>query len=164
MIVFEKGNHRFNYRVVGIVVHENSVLLHQADGEDFWTFPGGRAEFGETAEQTLRREMKEELGIEVEVVRLLWLVENFFNFEGKDYHEIAFYFLMQLPPGCEYLLQPSFQGEEAGFKLTFRWFPQQPEVLSSLPLMPSFLQTAVHQLPDSVQHVVHYDYWPTAKP
>lgn len=59
MIRFEKGNTRFNYRVVGVAVHENSVLLHQAEGEVFWTFPGGRAEFGETAEETLRREMNE---------------------------------------------------------------------------------------------------------
>jgi mutator protein MutT len=157
MIIFEKENNRFNYRVVGIAVHENSVLLHRAEGEDFWTFPGGRAEFGETAEQTLRREMREEIGIEVEVVRLLWLVENFFNYEGKDWHEIAFYFLMRFPPGCKYLVQHSFQGEEDWMKLTFQWFPQQPEVLSSLPLLPSFLQTAVCKLPDSVQHVIHYD-------
>ena len=79
MIRFEEGNNCFNYRVVGVAIHENSVLLHQGEGEDFWTFPGGRAEFGETAEQTLKREMQEEIGVEVEVVRLLWFVENFFQ-------------------------------------------------------------------------------------
>lgn len=157
MITFERGNNSFNYRVVGIAVREDSVLLQQAEGDDFWVFPGGRAEFGEAAEQTLKREMREEISTEVEVVRLLWFVENFFTYAGKNYHEIALYFLMQLPATCEYLVEPGpFEGEEEeGTKLIFRWFPRQPELLSSLPLLPSFLQTAIQRLPDSVQHVIH---------
>src|SRR4030095_7130673 len=158
MIRFDNGNTRFNYRVVGIAIHEGSVLLHQAEGDDFWTFPGGRAELGEPAEQTLKREMREEIGTEVEVVRLLWFVENFFTYVDKDYHEIALYFLMQFPANSEYLTQPgSFQAEDAGVKLIFQWFPAQPQVLASLPLLPSFLQTALQKLPNSVQHVIHHD-------
>lgn len=122
MIIFDKGINRFNYRVVGVAVHENSVLLHKAEGDVFWTFPGGRAEFGETAEETLKREMREEIGAEVEVVRLLWFVENFFTYAGKRYHEIALYFLMRLPLTCEYLIRPGpFQyKEEEGTKLIFQ--------------------------------------------
>jgi ADP-ribose pyrophosphatase YjhB (NUDIX family) len=158
MIRFDMENNRFNYRVVGVAVHNDSVLLHRAEGEGFWTFPGGRAEFGEPAEQTLKREMREEIGVEVEVVRLLWLVENFFTYADMRYHEIALYFLMRFPTTCKYLGHAgSFQGEEEGMKLTFQWFPQQAEILSSLPLLPSFLQTAVQNLPESVQHVIHYD-------
>ena len=158
MISFDQGNNRFNYRVVGVVIHKNSVLLHQGEGDSFWVFPGGRAELGESAEQTLRREMKEELGIEIEVVRLLWFVENFFTYADKQYHEIALYFLMRLPATCQYLVEPGpFEGEDGGVKLIFQWFPLEPEVLASLPLLPSFLQTALQALPESVQHVVHYD-------
>jgi ADP-ribose pyrophosphatase YjhB (NUDIX family) len=157
MIRLENGSDCFNYRIVGVAVHENSVLLHQGEGEDFWTFPGGRAEFGESAEQTLKREMREEIGVDVEVVRLLWFVENFFTYADKQYHEIALYFLMQFPPSCKYVVeQSSFQGEEEGAKLIFQWFAVQPDVLSGLPLLPSFLQTAVQNLPESVQHVIHY--------
>ena len=36
----------------------------------------------ESAGAALRREMREELGVHVTVGRLLWLVENFFTFEG----------------------------------------------------------------------------------
>ena len=157
MIRLESGNDCFNYRVVGVAIHENRVFLHQGEGEDFWTFPGGRAEFGESAEQTLKREMMEELDVEVEVVRLLWFVENFFTYTDIQYHEIALYFLMRLPRTCKYIVEPGpFEGEEGDMKLTFQWFPHRLEVLSSLPLLPSFLQTGLQALPESVQHVVHY--------
>ncbi|MBK6795945.1 MAG: NUDIX domain-containing protein [Acidobacteria bacterium] len=92
MIRFEEGNNCFNYRVAGIAVHENSVLLHKSLNDDFWSFPGGRAEFGEPAEQTLMREMREEIGAEIEVVRLLWFAENFFTYDGFRYHEIGLLF------------------------------------------------------------------------
>ena len=70
------GSQRFNYRIAGLGFRDGHVLVHRAVHEPFWTFPGGRAEFGETAEQTLKREMKEELDSDVEVIRLLWFVEN----------------------------------------------------------------------------------------
>src|SRR5262245_16615293 len=111
IIRLENESNYFHYRVAGVAVHENSVLLHRYEGEDFWTFPGGRAEFGETAEQTLKREMREEIGAEVEVVRLLWFVENFFTYQDKRYHEIGLYFLMRFPTGSKYLVEPGpFQG------------------------------------------------------
>jgi ADP-ribose pyrophosphatase YjhB (NUDIX family) len=159
MIRFEQGSNCFNYRIVGIAVHERAVLLHQAEGDRFWTFPGGRAEFGEAAEQTLQREMREELCVDVEVVRLLRFVENFFKYADRDYHEIALYFLMRLPPDCKYLSQPGpfHSQEDEGTKLLFQWLSFQPEVLKGLPLLPSFLQTALDSLPESVRHIVHRD-------
>jgi ADP-ribose pyrophosphatase YjhB (NUDIX family) len=160
MITFEQGDNCFNYRIVGVAVNETSVLLHRDECEDFWILPGGRAEFGESAEETLKREMREEIGVDVEVVRLLWFVENFFKYTEKNYHEITLYFLMTLPDGCKYLTQSGpYRGleEEGGVKLVFEWFARRPEFLSTLPLLPSFLRTALEKLPESVQHVVHHD-------
>jgi ADP-ribose pyrophosphatase YjhB (NUDIX family) len=134
-------------------------LLHQAEGDDFWVLPGGRAEFGEPAEQTLIREMKEEIDTDVEIVRPLWFVENFFRYSGNRYHEIALYFLMRLPPSCPYIIEPGpFYAEDAGTRLTFQWFLQRAEVLAGLPLFPSFLQTALQSLPESMQHIIENDF------
>ena|SRR6266700_847005 len=158
MIHFDKDNNRFNYRIVGIALRGDSVLLHQATGDAFWTFPGGRAEFGETAEQTLKREMIEEIHAEVEIVRLLWFVENFFRYADMNYHEIALYFLMRLPPADNFMTGTGpFRGKEADVELTFQWVPNNSETLSNLPLLPGFLQTALQQLPESTQHIVHRD-------
>ncbi len=94
MITFAHDNIRFTHRIVGVAIEDGRVLLHQAEGDDFWALPGGRAELLEPAEDTLRREIREELDIEVEVVRPLWLVENFFQHQGYRHHELGIYFLM----------------------------------------------------------------------
>src|SRR6218665_1129428 len=88
---------RFNYRVAGLGFREGHVLVHRAVHEPFWTFPGGRAEVGETSEETLKREMVEELGVIADIGPLLWVAENFFHYEGKDWHELGFYYRMELP-------------------------------------------------------------------
>ncbi|MEJ7705366.1 MAG: NUDIX domain-containing protein [Geodermatophilaceae bacterium] len=53
---------------------------------------GGGIEFGETAEEALRREFTEELGVALGVVRLLGVLENRFELAGVPGHEIVFVF------------------------------------------------------------------------
>jgi hypothetical protein len=65
---------------------------------------------------------------------------------------------MRLPISSKYLAEPGpFRGEEEGASLIFQWFPRHREVLSSLPLLPSFLQTAIQNPPESAQHIIHYN-------
>jgi 8-oxo-dGTP pyrophosphatase MutT (NUDIX family) len=51
---------------------------------------GGSVEFGERSEETLVRELMEELGAAIEVQDLADVVQNCFDFEGRAHHEIAF--------------------------------------------------------------------------
>ncbi|SHH75981.1 NUDIX domain-containing protein [Clostridium grantii] len=41
------------------------------NGKKVWDLPGGRMEFGETAEETLAREIKEELGVIIKPIKLV---------------------------------------------------------------------------------------------
>ncbi|MGO7859747.1 NUDIX domain-containing protein, partial [Rhizobium ruizarguesonis] len=60
-----------NYLIAGLGFRDGHVLVHRAVHEPFWTVPGGRAEIGETSEETLKREMVEELGVEVTVHQII---------------------------------------------------------------------------------------------
>lgn len=156
MITFDRENNRFNYRVVGIAIFEGKVLLHKAEIDNFWSLPGGRVEMLEPSDASLRREMLEELGVAVEIDRLLWWVENFFDYNGKNYHELALYYLMKLPPETAFTGETGpFVGIEEGTDLTFQWFGL--DELDGLVIYPSFLKQGLRALPDSPQHVIHYD-------
>ena len=64
--------------VCAIIVHEGKILGTQRGYGDFaggWEFPGGKVEPGELPEDAVRRELKEELDLEVEVGQLFDTVE-----------------------------------------------------------------------------------------
>lgn len=85
MIEFTEGPVRFNYRVAGVCIREGRVLLHGWAPYDLWALPGGRPELLEFSTDALAREMREETDLRVDVVRLLWIAENFFAHDGHAF-------------------------------------------------------------------------------
>ncbi len=155
VIVFDQGGVRFNYRVVAVVVDRGRALLHRWETDDFWALPGGRGELLEPSRETLRREMREEMGVDVRVERLLWVVENFFDYQEKSWHELALYFLTSLLGESRLYGLDEFPGDDEGVKLLFKWFPV--EELEGVPLFPTFLRQALKAIPLTTEHVVHRD-------
>ena len=79
--------------VLGIAKKDNKLLV--SEGYDkikkqfFYRCLGGGIEFGETSEDALKREFKEELGIDIEIEEYCGIAENIFTFQGKKAHEIV---------------------------------------------------------------------------
>jgi 8-oxo-dGTP pyrophosphatase MutT (NUDIX family) len=69
-----------------ILVGEGYDPLKQ---EQFYRPLGGGIEFGERAEETIRREVREEIGAEVASLQYLFTLENIFTFNGEPGHEIV---------------------------------------------------------------------------
>jgi ADP-ribose pyrophosphatase YjhB (NUDIX family) len=156
MLTFSHNKGRFNFRTVAVILHQGQVLIHRAEKDSFWTLPGGRVEFGEPSSTALIREIREELGIKIEVERLLWLVENFFTYEAEDYHEVALYFLVKLPTGSAlYTQKTPIKGDEEGIPLIFQW--HRIEALTEIELCPTFLKESLREIPDSTTYVIHQD-------
>jgi 8-oxo-dGTP pyrophosphatase MutT (NUDIX family) len=155
MITFDESSVRFTCRIVGIALDRGRVLLQRAEADDFWALPGGRAELLESSPATLIREMQEEIGTVVTVERLVWLAENFFEYDGRAYHEIGFYFLMQLPAESALRATPRFYGHEGSLRIIFEWQPI--DTLEQVRLYPSFLRTGLKSMPATTTHIIHTD-------
>ena len=85
-------------RVAGIVPLKNGFafmhrkdVIKRKDFQDYYTFPGGGLEEGETLEEGTIREIKEEFGINVKIVKKLYEMKS-----GKLNQE-EYFFL------CEYI-------------------------------------------------------------
>ena len=155
MLTFRSDDGVLNYRVAAVLTRPTSVLIHRAPDDDFWALPGGRVEFGETSRDALVREFREEIGVRVEVVRLLWLVENFFGAPGEPYHEISLYYSVQALDPLPAV--PEFPGlkEDRDPPLVFRW--QSLETLAEIRLYPTFLASGLREFPTEIGHIVQRD-------
>jgi 8-oxo-dGTP pyrophosphatase MutT (NUDIX family) len=82
-------------RPLAICVFRNNGRILVAEGYDpvkrqtFYRPLGGAIEFGEPSQQTVRRELMEEIGAEVGELKYLGALENIFVFNGEPGHEIV---------------------------------------------------------------------------
>lgn len=153
MIEFETARGRFRYRAVGVAIQDEHVLLHRTVGEDHWVLPGGRVEFGETSIEALKREMREETGQEIEVGRLLWIVESFLQDTTQQVHAIGLYYAITFCASSAFSPQmDAFEIQDGAFRLSFAWHPLSS--LATLTVFPPFLQQHLLSLPDYPLHLL----------
>ncbi|NPB09791.1 MAG: (deoxy)nucleoside triphosphate pyrophosphohydrolase [Thermodesulfobacteria bacterium] len=113
------------FPVVSAFIQRDSriLLARRPEGKlrgGLWEFPGGKLEEGESPEEALRREIKEELGVEAEVGRLLAEVEH-------RYPEVYIRLLCY---------ETAIQGEPRPLEgQTLSWF--LPHEIDDLPLAPA---------------------------
>jgi len=97
-IVQHYGN-QLRVRVCGICVEGNEILLvrHQALGKEgiFWSPPGGGMEYGQSAEENLIREFREETGLDIRVIRFLFVHE----YLDPPLHAIELFYEVQISGG-----------------------------------------------------------------
>ena len=88
----EQSNFKFNFRVAGMFINGNKILLQKCKKDNYYSLIGGRVKYGETTFEALKREIEEELGIKISKrnTKLTNVSENFFNYEGKRFHELLF--------------------------------------------------------------------------
>jgi ADP-ribose pyrophosphatase YjhB (NUDIX family) len=154
MISLETSAGCFNVRTVGVGIHNEQVLLHRAVHDTWWALPGGRVELHESSADALMREMREEMGVEVELLRLLWVLERFFV-SSQRHHSIQFYYLMQVPKALFPESAPTFTSPQSNdLPLLFQWYPLAELDALPLPLYPAALSTMLQQLPETVVHLI----------
>ena len=147
-ISFNQENQKFNYRVCAMIISGNRILAMHDERSPYFYLPGGRVKMGETAEQAVIREVREELHVTLKITRPLWLNQAFFteDADGVRYHELCIYFLMDIT-------DTDLQGNGNSFILTegkhihtFEWL--EFDRLKDEYFYPIFLKKEIFNLPD----------------
>ena len=75
-----------HHKIAGIIIKDKKLLMCRKYDEPHFIMPGGRVKEGETKEETLRRELKEELGIKLKSMKPFktWEAKHF-----KDKNKIV---------------------------------------------------------------------------
>jgi len=99
-----------------VIWRNNRVLLVRAEGQNHTFLPGGHVEDGEGLEACLRRELREELGIESTVKRYLGTVEHRWTRDGTPQYELNHCFAVEAPALNGNAAPPAREGY-----LSFKW-------------------------------------------
>lgn len=94
-VAIKHENMRFRLRGVGVVIQDGKVLMVHDEKRKYYYPIGGAVHIGEKTAEAAVREVYEESGLIVEIKKLLFTQENFFELDGNLHHEIAFYYLMK---------------------------------------------------------------------
>lgn len=81
--------------VVGAIIQSNGKILcaqrsHAMTLSDLWEFPGGKIESGETHQEALKREIKEELNLDIKVYDQLF-EEAVYTYDFGRVHLSAYF-------------------------------------------------------------------------
>ena len=153
-ILFNTEDFLFSYRVGGLLICNDKILLQRPKNDDF-AIIGGHVSCFETTEETLKREFKEELHANIEIDNLLAVGEIFFPWGQKPCHQICFYYNVHLLDN-DIPLEGSFSGyddfDNERIDLEFCWVPLE-ELKRGLKVYPLEL---IPYIIDNNHETVHF--------
>ncbi|NUM32654.1 MAG: NUDIX domain-containing protein [Bacteroidetes bacterium] len=115
---------KFNVRVYGIFIQSKFVLLVKENYNEFefTKFPGGGLEFGEGLADGLRREIMEELNLEIEIIEHFYTTDFFQQSHFfKNEQVISVYYLIKIIDCPQKSSFPIESIQNPNHKLTFFW-------------------------------------------
>lgn len=137
-ITIDVGDYKLNVRAAGIIIHNNKVLLHRNINENHYALIGGRVEIGENSVDTVKREIKEELGKDVEITGYISTIENFFEINGSKYHEIMFVHKIEFTNDEDKNIEYTMKNIEGKDYLKYEWIDL--DEIDKYPLMPNIMK------------------------
>jgi len=130
--------------VICLFRHGGRILVSEAydssKGDYFCRPLGGGIEFGEHSRDAVLREIREEVGAEVENLKLVGVLENIFVYEGAQGHEIVFVYDAEFKDRAIYG-RGEIQGYQAEADAGFvaRWRSPEEMKLQGIRLVPEGL-------------------------
>ena len=156
-ILFKTDDYIFSYRVGGVLIHNDKMLLQRVPGDDGYAFIGGHVALGETTTEALVREFKEEIRADIKIERLLMVGENFFPWGNRHCHQITLCYLVALADETQIQLEGNFKAvDELGnerIDLDMCWIPLKD--IPNITVYPTEAKAHIINIPNEIVHFVY---------
>jgi len=118
-----------------VIKKDNKVLVcpgfDKIKNQDFFRLIGGGIDFGENSLNALKREIKEELDVELVNYKLVKVLENIFIYDGNNGHEICFVYEADFKDASNYEKQ-SFPILDSSNGMTAVWVELNKENIEKI--------------------------------
>ena len=159
-ILFKTDDFIFSYRVGGVLLHNDKILLQKPKDDDY-AIIGGHVSSMETTQETLRREYQEELHADIEVDNLIAVSEIFFPWGNKPCHQVCFYYKVHLCDEDSIPMDGIFQGydelDNKRVDLDFCWVPLD-ELINGVKVYPLELIPIILEDSTEIKHFISNQY------
>ena len=135
-ITIDVDNYKLNVRSAGVMIHNGKILVHRSINSDHYALIGGRVEIGENSADTIKREIKEELGKNIKITGYISTIENFFELKGIKYHEIMFVYKAEFCNEEDKKIEYTMENMEGGIESDIHYEWIKMDELEEYPLKP----------------------------
>lgn len=142
-ITIDVEDYKLNVRAAGVIIHNNKVLVHKNVNSDHYALVGGRIEIGENSVDTIKREIKEELGKDIEITGYISTIENFFEMKGSKYHEIMFVYKVEFVNEEDKRIEYTLENIEGKDYLKYEWL--ELDKIEQYPLWPKAIREVLKE-------------------
>ena len=142
-ISIDVENYKLNVRTAVIIIHNNKILVHRNVNSDHYALVGGRVQIGENSEEAVKREVKEEIGKDIEMLGYISTIENFFEMNNKKYHEILFVHKAEFKNDEDKKIEYTIKNIEGKEYLQYEWIDL--DKIQEYSLMPKIIKQVLKE-------------------
>lgn len=150
--LFKAEGYICDLRTVGVLIRDGKLLVQRDRDGNEYALPGGHVKIGETTVDGLVREIKEETGADIQVEKLLWTEECFWEWNGTQAHNIAFYYLIELADSSAIPDTGEFVSQKDNCHVILGWMPV--EKLADVTIYPDFIKKTIFELDAPPRHFI----------
>ena len=133
-LTIDVEDYKLKERAAGVMIHNGKILVHRNINIDHYALIGGRVEIGENSANTIKREIKEEIGKDIEITGYVATIENFFEMKGSKYHEIMFIHKIEFTDEEDKKIEYTIKNIEGKDYLQYEWI--EINKIDDYPLLP----------------------------
>ena len=154
-LCIELEDFKLNIRAGAIIVHDNKLLTHKDTRKNnHYCIPGGRIELGENSEETIKREIREEMQKEIEIKKYSGIIENFFILNEKKYHELFFIYNAEFTNEQDKKINTTMSNQEGKDYLVYEWI--DIDKIEEYNVLPKCIKTILKEKREKV-HIINDD-------